>query len=412
MSEFITQFGDELIKPSDSNATVKPADALAGKGVVMLYFSAHWCPPCRRFTPMLIGLYNKLKEQSVSVELVFCSLDNEEKDYKEYISDMPWLCMPFESKLSKKMATKYKASGIPHLVVVDGSNGNIITMNGTSEVGSDAKGENFPWKPKTMSEIWPDQILAPKAAAQNAIESASLKDKYLMLYFSAHWCPPCRAFTPKLSKAYEKMKAERDDFELVFVSSDKDEGAFNEYYDEMTFCALPFNLRDTKGELSTKFKVQGIPKLIMLGPVGDDGDRPLVNGNVRSFIEEEDLGEFPFDEKPYGSIDDMELNEHKCVVIFNENGDDDEQEQVKTAAKEIAAKVGDDIKICWSLGGSGLGKRIREVVGISDSSEEPAMVILDIPDTGAYYKTDVTGITAETIMHFIESPGERLQLQG
>jgi len=411
MSEFISQFGDELIKPSESNAIVKPADALAGKEVIMLYFSAHWCPPCRRFTPKLIKLYQKLKDQSVSVELVFCSLDNKENDYKEYISDMPWLCTPFESQLSKKMATKYKAGGIPHLVVVDGlKDGKIITMNGTSEVGSDADGANFPWRPKTMSEIWPDQILASKEAAGDTIESDSLKDKYLMLYFSAHWCPPCKIFTPKLSKAYKKMKAERDDFELVFISSDRDEETFKEYFGEMTFCALPYSLRETKAELSNKFEVKGIPKLIIVGPVGDDGDRPLINENVRSFIEEETFDEFPFKEKPYGSIDSMDLNGQKSLVIFHENGDDDEQGEVKKVAKDVAAKVGDDINICWSLDGGGLGARIREVVGMSNTSEEAAMVILNIPDNGGYYKTEVTDITVETVMNFIESPGERLQL--
>ena len=27
--------------------------------VIAYYFSAHWCPPCRKFTPVLASLYNK-----------------------------------------------------------------------------------------------------------------------------------------------------------------------------------------------------------------------------------------------------------------------------------------------------------------------------------------------------------------
>lgn len=30
--------------------------------------------------------------------------------------------------------------------------------------------------------------------------------KHLGLYFSAHWCPPCRAFTPQLAKWYAGVK--------------------------------------------------------------------------------------------------------------------------------------------------------------------------------------------------------------
>ena len=42
-------------------------------------------------------------------------------------------------------------------------------------------------------------------------------------------------FTPKLSEAYTKLKAERDDFELLFVSSDRDEDSFKEYFGKMSF---------------------------------------------------------------------------------------------------------------------------------------------------------------------------------
>ena len=32
--------------------------ALANKKVVLFYFSAHWCPPCRAFTPVLKDFYD------------------------------------------------------------------------------------------------------------------------------------------------------------------------------------------------------------------------------------------------------------------------------------------------------------------------------------------------------------------
>lgn len=64
------------------------------------------------------------------------------------------------------------------------------------------------------------------------------------LYFSAHWCPPCRGFTPKLVDFYNKFQ--NRNLEIVFVSSDKDEEQFTEYFQEMPWCALPFEDRDRK----------------------------------------------------------------------------------------------------------------------------------------------------------------------
>jgi nucleoredoxin len=68
------------------------------------------------------------------------------------------------------------------------------------------------------------------------------------IYFSAHWCPPCRGFTPVLADCYKKL-AEKNAgkkfrFEVVFVSSDRDQESFDGYYSEMPWCAIPFSDSD------------------------------------------------------------------------------------------------------------------------------------------------------------------------
>ena len=366
---------------------------------------------------MLIETYKTLKGSGKSMELVFCSLDNSKREWEDYTSKMPWLCLPFGVPESQMLAGRYGARGIPHLVVIDGKTSKVITMDGTDAVMTDPKGSNFPWKPKSLKELWPDQILAPRGSSEKMVASSTLKDKYLMLYFSAHWCPPCRAFTPKLSAAYTKLKAERgDDFELVFVSSDKDEDAFDEYHKEMTFCALPFECRDAKKLLSKKYDVTGIPKLIMLGPVSDEEtfERPIVNKNARGAMESGDFSDFPFGEKNYGEVDGAEdINDVKCLVVFHEGGDDDEQDDVKEVLKQVGEQMKDKqgVKFLWALSTLSLAPKIRSLCKMpATPSDEAAMVILDIPDKGGYYKSGVTDITVENVLKFLESPGPRLQL--
>eukprot|EP00933_Yihiella_yeosuensis_P043135 TRINITY_DN3787_c0_g2_i1.p1 TRINITY_DN3787_c0_g2~~TRINITY_DN3787_c0_g2_i1.p1 ORF type:complete len:139 (+),score=30.91 TRINITY_DN3787_c0_g2_i1:89-505(+) len=91
---------------------------------------------------------------------------------------------------------------------------------------------------------------------------------HVMVYFSAHWCPPCRGFTPQLAEAYTKSAADKN-IEVVFISSDRDEAGFAEYFGEMPWLALPFADRDRKGKLAEKFGVRGIPMLVVLSPEGE-----------------------------------------------------------------------------------------------------------------------------------------------
>ncbi|CAB9524008.1 Probable nucleoredoxin 1 [Seminavis robusta] len=116
-------------------------------------------------------------------------------------------------------------------------------------------------------------LLGPKAVSAdgNVIDIGSEwagKKATIALYFSAHWCPPCRAFTPKLAKAHQEYKDSGnidESFELVFVSSDSDEEAFKEYHGEMTFPALNYlETQKVKEGLDERYKVQGIPALVII----------------------------------------------------------------------------------------------------------------------------------------------------
>merc|ERR1719326_2461834 len=115
-------------------------EALAGK-VLGIYFSAHWCPPCRGFTPKLVENF----------EIIFASSDRDEAAFKEYFGDMPWLALPHGDRRKEQWSNLFGVNGIPSLAIVD-ADGTTITKDGRAAVGSDPEGEAFPWHPKPVGD--------------------------------------------------------------------------------------------------------------------------------------------------------------------------------------------------------------------------------------------------------------------
>ncbi|CAF1453579.1 unnamed protein product [Adineta ricciae] len=101
------------------------------------------------------------------------------------------------------------------------------------------------------------------------VPTSDLDNKVVAIYFSAHWCGPCQHLTPILAKHYKEVQSElHDRFDIVFLSSDENEIAFNEYFSSMPWKALPYSERDREKKLSEKLNVDGIPTLVVLSADG------------------------------------------------------------------------------------------------------------------------------------------------
>lgn len=123
-----------------SGKKVKKFDdaALASAKHFAIYYSAHWCGPCRAFTPKLVEWYKTNKAAHQDFELIFVSSDHSEKEMEGYMAEagMPWPALDYGKKKNNKSVTKLAGRGIPCLVFLD-AEGNVLSNSyeGTNYVG-------------------------------------------------------------------------------------------------------------------------------------------------------------------------------------------------------------------------------------------------------------------------------------
>jgi nucleoredoxin len=90
------------------------------KRIIGLYLSAHWCPPCRQFTPKLVSYYNKIIAAHPEFEIVFVSMDKGAAMMESYMHEdhMPWPALSYD-KVAGSGVRRYFGDSIPCLVIVD-----------------------------------------------------------------------------------------------------------------------------------------------------------------------------------------------------------------------------------------------------------------------------------------------------
>jgi len=112
-----------LVRLQNGNLVSCYDEELAPKQIYGLYFSAHWCPPCRKFTPQLVAYYNQIAHDHPEFEIIFVSADKSAEDMATYMreSSMPWPAIEYGKLANVPTLQKYVGRGIPDLVVVDAS---------------------------------------------------------------------------------------------------------------------------------------------------------------------------------------------------------------------------------------------------------------------------------------------------
>eukprot|EP01018_Ginkgo_biloba_P008989 Gb_03891 [translate_table: standard] len=316
-SLLVTENRDFLV--TNDGKQVKVAE-LEGK-TVGLYFSAHWFPPCQSFNPVLADIYKQLKEKGAEFEIVFISSDEDRVSFENYHSSMPWLAVPYSDLKTKKMLNQtFEIEGIPTLIILD-TQGKTMQTESVELIyryGIQA----FPFTPERLAELESEEkaIHASQTLEKlfvtdkrnyvighggKQVSVSSLAGKTVGLYFSAQWCPPCQKFTPRLKAVYNKLTEtlkDEEGFEIIFISSDRDEAAFHSYYGSMPWLALPFEDEKRK-ELSRYFDIRGIPSLVI---VGTDGKTVTSEGRYLINLHREKA--YPFTEAHLAEIQ-KELDE-------------------------------------------------------------------------------------------------------
>ena len=124
-------FGVSFINADGSAAD---SGAVYSKKAIAVYFSAHWCPPCRGFTPVLTEFYNDVQSKHPdALEIIFATSDQDNEKFLDYFKSMPWKAIKFGDAKINELKSHFGVSGIPCLVVCK-PDGTLITKNGRGDV--------------------------------------------------------------------------------------------------------------------------------------------------------------------------------------------------------------------------------------------------------------------------------------
>lgn len=82
-------------------STLEAESALSNKELVLIYFSANWCPPSKSFTPILKEFYDVVAKEGV--EIINVSWDQSSEEMHKFMKEShgDWLSLKHDLDGSK-----------------------------------------------------------------------------------------------------------------------------------------------------------------------------------------------------------------------------------------------------------------------------------------------------------------------
>jgi len=292
----------------------------------------------------------------------------------DYYKEMPWLALPYENRAVKDaLSKKFKVQGIPSLVMLDAS-GSLITDKARGKLDDP---DSYPWVPPKFSEVMQDAKIISK---DGPVDADDIEGKPLGIYFSAHWCPPCRGFTPKLAEWYNAGL--KDKMEILFVSSDRDQKSFDDYFAEQPWKALSFTQRGKKEALSDMFGVSGIPSFVVV-----DGKGNVITRDGRSKVEKDHTGaNFPegWLPQPINDCNDdpSDLNSEVCFLVLDPT--DSSTDAITAVAHKHQASAGSIDEMKYRFFTAPPGDIVGKIRSLIKCDQKDVLVLMDLSAGGKF----------------------------
>jgi len=128
------EFEKEIFAPGyEGTKQPKKLSDLENKYTVLV-FGASWCPQCPGELSMISGLYKKWKEQSV--EVVFVSLDEDEKLFKSFAKVFPFISICDYQKWESTIVKNYHVFATPTIYLLNEKREILLCPNSVSQLDS------------------------------------------------------------------------------------------------------------------------------------------------------------------------------------------------------------------------------------------------------------------------------------